>query len=59
MPYTHNLKLGDLRNFDCRCNSRIKNDLKNELRQKLEGFDMVLPEKKFSEVTEFSIFPYT
>ena len=41
------------------CNLRFRND-KNELRQKLKGQNMFLEEKKkTSEVSEFSILPYT
>ena len=46
-------------NFDNCCNLRFRNN-KNELRKKLKGQDMLLEEKKkTSEVSEFSILPYT
>lgn len=64
--YTQNRKFENLGNFSftsnvgsC-CDSRIKNDIKNELRQKLAGWYIDLEEKnKISEVSEFSILPYT
>ena len=41
------------------CKLRFRND-KNELREKLKGQDMLLEEKKkLSEVSKFSILPYT
>ena len=65
LPYTQNYKLGNLQkcsfisNFDSSCNLRCKS-AKNELRQKLKGQDLLLEEKqKISEVSEFSILPYT
>ena len=65
LSYTQNRKLGNLgkcsftSNFDSSCNLRFRND-KNELRQKLKGQDMLLEEeKKFFEISEFSILPYT
>ena len=65
MSYTQNRKLGNLGkcsftlNFDSSCNLRFRND-KNELRRKLKGQDMLLEEKrKISEISEFSILPYT
>ena len=64
MPYTQNRKLGNLgkcsftSNFDSSCNLRYT-DNKNELRQTLKGQDMLLEEKKISEIFEFSILPYT
>ena len=48
------------RNFDSNCKSEIRNDKKNEPRQKPEGYAVVLEGKrKFSEVSDFSILPYT
>ena len=65
LSYTQNRKLGNLGkcsftlNFDSSCNLRFRND-KNELRRKLKGQDMLLEEKrKISEISEFSILPYT
>ena len=65
LSYTQNRKLGNLRKcsftsiFDNCCNLRFRND-KNELRQKIKGQDKLLEEKKkTSEVSEFSILPYT
>ena len=65
LPYRQNRKLGNLgkcsftSNFDSCCNLRFRNN-KNELRQKLKSQDMLLEEKKkVSEISEFSILPYT
>ena len=64
LTYTQNRKLGNLgkfsfsSNFDSSCNLRCKNNKK--VRQNLKGQDMLLEEKKkISEVSEFSILPYT
>ena len=63
--YTQNQKLGTLgkvvqaSSFWRSCNLDAKTT-KNLLRQKLKGEDMLLLEKvKSSEVSEFSILPYT
>ena len=65
LPYVQNWKLRNLGkcsftlNFDSSCNLRFRNN-KNDLRQKLKGQDMLLEEKKkISEMSEFSILPYT
>ena len=65
LPYIQNRKLGNLRkcsftsNFDSFCNLRFRNDI-NELRQKLKGnARYAFRRKKMSEVSEFSILPYT
>ena len=65
LPYVENWKLRNLgkcsftSNFDSSCNLRFRNN-KNDLRQKLKGQDMLLEEKKkISEMSEFSILPYT
>ena len=65
LPYTQKRKLGDLgklpftSNVDNCCHLTFRND-KNELRQKLKGQDMLLKENnKISQVSEFSILPYT
>ena len=65
LPYIQNWKLGKLRkcsftsNFDSCCNLRFRNDI-NELRQKLKGnARYAFRRKKMSEVSEFSILPYT
>ena len=64
LPYIQNRKLGNLgkcsftSNFDSCCNLRFRNN-KNELRQKLKSQDMLLEEKKISEISEFSTLPYT
>ena len=64
LSYTQNRKLGNLgkcsftSNFDSCCNLRFRNN-KNELRQKLKSQDMLLEEKKISEISEFSTLPYT
>ena len=65
LPYIQNRKLGNLgkfsftSNFERCCNLDAKTT-KISLRQKLKGQDMLLEEKKkISEVSEFSILPYT
>ena len=62
--YTQNRKFENLGNFSftsnvgsC-CDSRIKNDIKNELRQKLAGWYIDLEEKKiFLKSPSFQFYP--
>ena len=63
LPNTQNRKLENLEsftsNFERSCDLNAKTT-KNYLRQKLKSQDMFLVEKvKISEVSEFSILPYT